>query len=251
VDLVVLGSGTSVPSLRRGSSGYLVRSGRTLVLLDSGPGTLVRILRAGATLEEVSHVVYSHTHVDHTADLAPLLFTSRNPSAPRRSPLTIAGSAGFLEFFGGLSRLYGRWIEATTFPLSLVEIAEGPAARFGDLEIEGCSVPHIPSSVAVKLTEPGGRSLVYSGDTAESDALAEFAKGTGLLLIEASSPDEEPLPGHLTPSLAGRIASRARPERTVLTHFYPSCERVDMLGQFRRAWDGEAALAEDQMRITL
>lgn len=250
MELVVLGSGTSVPSLQRGSSGYLVRSGRTLVLLDSGPGTLVRILRAGATLEEVSHVVYSHTHVDHTADLAPFLFTSRNPSAPRRSPLTIAGSAGFMEFFAGLSRLYGRWIEAATFPMTLAEIAGSPT-RFGDLEIEGCPVPHIPSSIAVKLTDSAGRSLVYSGDTAESDAMADFATGASLLLIEASTPDEEPLPGHLTPSLAGRIASRARPERTVLTHFYPSCERVDMLGQLRRAWDGEAAMAEDQMRITL
>lgn len=248
MELTILGSGTSIPSLRRGSSGYLVRSGPTLALLDSGPGTLVRILRAGATAEEITHIFYSHTHVDHTADLAPLLFTSRNPSAPRRAPLTIAGSAGFMKLFHDLEGAYGRWIEAATFPLTLVELRDG-SRRLGALDVATCPVPHISSSIAYRLTDGAGRSLIYSGDTGESDALADLAMGTDVLLIEASFPDEERVEGHLTPSLAGAVAARARPGRAVLTHFYPSCDRADMLGQLRRTWEGEAILAEDMMRI--
>jgi len=114
--------------------------------------------------------------------------------------------------------------------------------------VAGCRVPHIPSSIALRLADAGGRTLVYSGDTDESDALADLARGADLLLVESSFPDEERIAGHLTPSLAGKIAARAHPRRVVLTHFYPSCERVDMLEQIRRTWDGEVALAEDQMR---
>ncbi len=248
MELTILGSGTSVPSLKRGSPAYLVRSGATLALIDSGPGTLLKILRAGARLDDVTRILYSHTHVDHTADLAPFLFTSRNPEAPRTAPLTIAGSPGFVSFFQQISRLYGNWIEASSFPLEIVTL--GPESRrLGELEVAACPVPHIPSSVALRLTGDGGRSLVYSGDTDESEDLAELARGCDLLLIEAATPDEEKLPGHLTPSLAGRIAAKARPGRVVLTHFYPSCEEADMLGQLRRTYDGEAVLAEDMMRI--
>lgn len=250
MDLTILGSGTSIPSLRRASPGYLVREGTTLALLDSGPGCLRRALEAGASPESITHVLYSHTHVDHTADLAPLLFTSHNPHAPRRTPLTIAGSRGFLDFFEKFSWIYGRWLEPEGFDLTLVEVGERPLL-LGDVEVAACPVPHTPSSIALRLTGLSGRTLVYSGDTDESDALADLARGADLLLIEASFPDEERVEGHLTPALAGRIAARARPGRVVLTHFYPCCDGADMLGQLARAWDGAASMAEDLMRIAL
>jgi len=248
LDLTILGSGTSVPSLKRGSSGYLVREKETLVLLDCGPGTLLRLLRAGASLEEITHVVFSHHHVDHCADLAPLLFTSRNPDRPRRAPLTIAASPEFLEYLADLTRLHGTWLQPSGYRLELTELAE-TAVRLGALEAAACRVPHIASSVAVRLTGDGGRSLVYSGDTDEGDALADLARKADLLLIESSSPDESKLAGHLTPSLAGRIAARAQPAKVVLTHFYPACEGADMMGQLRRTYGGDAVLAADGMRL--
>lgn len=250
MDLTILGSGTSVPSLRRGSSGYLVREKETLLLLDCGPGTLLRVLEAGASLEEITHIAFSHHHVDHCADLVPLLFTSRNPDTPRRAPLTIAASAEFLAYLADLSRLHGRWLEPSGYRLTLAEIGS-EAVRLGDLEAAACRVPHIASSIAIRLAGDGGRSLVYSGDTDEGDDLAELARGTDLLLIEASSPDESKLPGHLTPSLAGKVAARAGPAKVMLTHFYPACEGADMLGQLRRTYGGDAMLAEDRMRLEI
>lgn len=250
MELTILGSGTSIPSTTRGSSGYLVRSEESLVLMDCGPGTLARIVRAGARLEEITCILVSHSHIDHTADLAPFLFASRNRTAPRTAPLIIGGSREFLDFLGRLRDLYGHWVEASGYPLDLVELTES-ALPLGDLKVSACRVPHIDSSVALRLEEPGGSSLVYSGDTGESEALGEFARGAGLLLLECSSPDAEALPGHLTPSGAGRIASRARPRRLVLTHFYPSCEGADLLGELRSTYSGEALLAEDGMRLTV
>lgn len=251
MELTVLGSGTSIPSLHRGSPGYLLRSGSTLALLDSGPGTLLRIVKSGASLEEITHILYSHNHVDHTADLVSFLFASRNPDSPRQAPLAIAGSAGFLSFFRELSSAYGSGIEAATFPLELVEMVPGRTGRLGGLSVDCCPVPHIPSSIACRLTGEEGRSMVYSGDTDECDELAGLATGCDLLLIEASTPDEQKLPGHLTPSLAGKIAARARPGRLLLTHFYPPCESVNMLEQLRKTYDGKADLARDGMRMTL
>jgi ribonuclease BN (tRNA processing enzyme) len=93
--------------------------------------------------------------------------------------------------------------------------------------------------------------MVYSGDTGESAALADFSRATDLLLLECSFPEDLAVEGHLTPSSAGRIASAAAPGRLVLTHFYPACEGRDLLAELRSTYHGEAVLAEDGMRIRI
>ncbi|MCP4693176.1 MAG: hypothetical protein GY859_34355 [Desulfobacterales bacterium] len=55
--------------------------------------------------------------------------------------------------------------------------------------------------------------------------------------------------GHLTPSLAGEIASLAGARKLVLTHFYPECDLVDIEKECGRTYDGPLALAEDLMRV--
>src|SRR5436309_10942381 len=69
MELIVLGSGTAAPSLRRAPPGYLLRIGADRVVLDTGPGTLRRLLEAGVTHDQVTHLFYTHNHLDHTGEL--------------------------------------------------------------------------------------------------------------------------------------------------------------------------------------
>ena len=62
-------------------------------------------------------------------------------------------------------------------------------------------------------------------------------------------PDELKIPGHLTPSLAGDMATRAQVKKLVLTHLYPECDRVDLRAQCRKTYQGPLLIAEDLMRI--
>jgi ribonuclease BN (tRNA processing enzyme) len=253
MDLTILGSGTAVPSLRRGAPGYLVRAGGDLLVLDTGPGTMSRLLKQGVAHENVTHLLYSHNHLDHSGELAPWLFASRIPASSRVNPLTIIGSAAFLTMLDSLREIYGHWIDPATYNLDRIEM-DGAARRraaFSGWEVTVSPVNHIESSLAYRITSAQGRSLVYSGDTDVSDDLVELARGADLLLIEASSPDGRKIESHLTPSLAGEIASRAGVRKVVLTHFYPACDGVDMLAQLHRTYQGEAALAEDGMRLTV
>ena len=55
----------------------------------------------------------------------------------------------------------------------------------------------------------GGESVAYSGDTPESQAVAELAREVDLFVVECSLPDELGTPNHLTPSSAGRLAAAA------------------------------------------
>lgn len=247
--LTILGSGTAVPSKRRAAPGYLLDVGGDRLVFDSGPGTLGRLLTLGVAHDEVSHLFYSHNHLDHCAELPAWLFTGRIPASERTSPLWIGASAGFMEVLGSLRSLYGDWLDARSYCLGLLTLAPGSTARGEDWSVEAFAVNHIESSLAYRLEGPGGRVFVYTGDTDVSEDLIPLCRDADLLLIEASTPDEDKLDGHLTPSEAGRIATRAGARKVVLTHFYPPCDEVDMLSQLRRTCSAEAVLAEDGIKM--
>ncbi|MFQ5702278.1 MAG: MBL fold metallo-hydrolase [Acidobacteriota bacterium] len=251
--LTVLGSGTAVPSTRRGPSGFLLHVGHDHLVFDTGPGTMARLLRAGVTHDQVTHLFYSHNHLDHTGELAPFLFTSRIPASARASRLTICGSAGFMRMFSSLLEVYGDWLAATTYPRELVTLDTGGASRLStdSWSVQAFPVNHIESSLAYRLTHISGKTFVYTGDTDMCDDLLRVADGADLLLIEASMPDGRKIPKHLTPSEAGTIAHRAGARKVILTHFYPPCEDVDMLEQVRDTFTGEALLAEDGLRVEI
>ena len=251
--LTILGSGTAAPSLRRGASGHLLTIGDERLVFDTGPGTLDRLVRAGVDPHSVTHLFYTHNHLDHTGELASWLFASRLPLGGRSAPLAIVGSAGFMELLDRLQTAYGRWVEPEAYRLDRVTLdAAARSSHEGKRwSAQAFPVDHIPSSRGDPVSHDTGKTFVYTGDTGPRDNLAQDCRDADLLLIEASTPDGTALPRHLTPSLAGEAATRAGARRVVLTHFYPPCDRVDMLEQLRKTWDGEAALAEDGMTFDL
>ena len=93
--------------------------------------------------------------------------------------------------------------------------------------------------------------MVYSGDTDFSHNLVNLSRNADLLICESALPDDLKVKGHLTPSLAGEIASLANVRKLVLTHFYPECDLVDIEKQCRKTFAGPLVLAEDLMKIEL
>jgi ribonuclease BN (tRNA processing enzyme) len=79
----------------------------------------------------------------------------------------------------------------------------------------------------------------------------ELAKGSDLLILECSFPDDEAIAGHLTPSEAGDIAARAGAKKLVLTHFYPEILTTDIQAQCRKTYQGNLVLATDLMSLSV
>jgi ribonuclease BN (tRNA processing enzyme) len=248
----ILGSGTCVPSLTRSACSVLVESDRDRILFDTGPGTMRRLLEAGVQIFDLPAVCYSHFHPDHSGELVPFIFANKYPDGSlRRRPLTLIGGRGFLNFYDGLRRVYGNWIELRD---GLLKIAELDNTGFderacGTFFLQSAPVEHNPESLAYRVTGADGRSVVYSGDTDYSENLIRLARNVDVLICEAALPDDLKVDGHLTPSLAGEIAARAGVGKLVLTHLYPECDTVDIQAQCRRTFSGPIVIASDLMRI--
>lgn len=251
--ITLLGTGTCVPSLTRSASAALVQTEAETLLIDSGPGTMGRLLEAGVSIDELTGIFYTHTHPDHTAELVPLLFATKYPACRRTRPLALYGGQGFGAFFDKLKGVYGEWMEPGPGLVRLTELSVAGADLFhqGDLSVRTAPVNHRPESLACRVGVSGGRSVVFSGDTGPSEALIALSHGADILVCECSTPDAGAVPGHLTPSLAGEVAKASQVGMLVLTHFYPACDKVDIEKECRRTYDGQLVLGEDLLPFDL
>jgi ribonuclease BN (tRNA processing enzyme) len=254
IKVTILGSGTCVPSLKRSSCSVLVETGDQKIILDAGPGTMHRLLETGNEIFDITHLIFSHFHPDHTGELVPFIFANRYPDKNRRKvPLTLIGGKGFRDFFNGLKTVYGEWIDLSPGTLKIVELDNNKAfnMNFESFQLDSMPVNHRPESIAIKITSTEGYSLVYSGDTGFSENLIQLSLNTDLLICESALPDNFETPGHLIPSLAGKIAAKAKVSLLVLTHFYPECDQFDIANQCRRTYNGKLVLAEDLINFEL
>jgi ribonuclease BN (tRNA processing enzyme) len=252
IHVTILGSGTCVPSLARSSCSVLMEINGEKLLFDAGAGTLRRMLECRVSIFDISRIFFSHFHPDHTAELVSFLFSSKYAgSRPRSTPLTLVGGNGFIAFYQKLKLAYGSWIELDPDTLRILEMDSQVPDRMACNGFSVASRPaaHNPESISYRVTSPSGYSVVYSGDTDYSENLIALSAEASVLICECSHPDSQKVQGHLTPSLAGKIASCASVKKLVLTHFYPVCDSFDIEKECRKFYNGELVLAEDLMRL--
>ena len=251
--ITILGSGTGYPSLSRSSCSNLVETGTCRMVFDLGSGTIRRLLECGRTVGDITHVVFTHFHPDHCAELAPFLFALRSPELKKEgAKLTLVGGKGLSELYEGLIKVFGRWIQLDPDLLEVIELDVASEDRLvlGDTVLRSIPVMHNKESLAYRL-ESFGRSLVISGDTDLCENIVKISEKADMLICESSTPDGEKRDGHLTPSLAGKIARDAGVKKLVLTHFYPGCDKTDIAKQCFKTYDGPLFKAEDLMTFYL
>ncbi len=250
MELFLLGSGTCVPSADRGPSGLVLKLVSHLILVDPGSGSLQQMARLGIDFRKIDFICLTHFHPDHISDLIPFLFaTNYTVDFTRTLPLQIIGPPGLQSFYGRLHEIFGRWIEAQSYARMFQEM-EASRLEFPDLTIETLPMAHSELAVGYRI-DAGRRSLTYSGDTDYCANIITLGKNADLLILECSSPDERKMAGHLTPALAGRIASEASCRRLLLTHFYPLFQGHDILRECQKEFPGPIILAEDGLHLSI
>jgi ribonuclease BN (tRNA processing enzyme) len=254
MNLLILGSGTGTPLPNRASPSLALFTGHNLVLFDIGPGTIRQLKRAGVDHDRIDQIFITHFHPDHTADLIHFLFATRDPKVLQsRDPFVITGPEGLEKFLAKLRNVYEKWLDIPGELITIEELnTKGPDRRsYPNYDILSTPVKHAPGSLAYRVHGKKGESFVYSGDTEYCNEIVDLAKGCDLLILECSFPEGKPVEGHLTPLLAGRIATLAGVKRLLLIHFYPEVLATDISSNCRRAYKGELILGRDMLHITV
>jgi len=229
MNLVVLGSGSTVPHPKRSSAGFWLETGGGTVVLDCSASVPYRMAQEGLNWPELDAIWISHFHMDHVGGLGPLFAGTKH--APemreRKNPLTIYGPKGTERLFDGISSARDYKLREQPFPVKVIEIDE--AEKFEivpGVEAVTMKTPHTDESLAIRIRD-GQTTLMYSADTGPDEKIADFAAGVDLMLLECTFVREKPSQKHLVLREAIHLINQARPRRAMLTHFYPEWDNVD------------------------
>lgn len=248
--LTIVGSGTGVPSLKRCSPCVVVEVAQSVAVLDTGPGSMRRMLEIDITYADVTALHYTHTHVDHVNDFAQFLFAAKYDESPRTEPLKITGPPGFKSFYERMVALYGDQIISDKYSMTLEELSKDER-DYKDYSLKTRPMLHMVPCTGYRIEDRNGASVAYTGDTDYCESVVELAGGVDVLVIEAALPPAFDLEGHLEPEAAGRIAAEAGVGTLVITHLYPVCDRYDTEAEVRKSYGGDVIIAEDLLRLDI
>ncbi len=218
--LTILGSSGGYSGPENPTSGFLLEAGGARLWIDAGHGTFSALQRV-ADYTAIDAVLVSHVHADHCVDLYALNIALRfHEQGVLRKPLYCP-----LEVWERVPLLLGDSAEAQegfrqTFDFH--PVAAGETVELAGARVSYLRTDHPNYCLAMRLETDEG-ILTYSADTGPGADLAGFARGSDLLLCEATY--QEGLVGapvHLTARQAAETALRAGVRDLVLTHVWPA-----------------------------
>lgn len=214
--LTVLGSGSAWSECGC-NAGYLVDG---TVLVDCGAPVPALVRRAGASVHDISLVLLTHFHADHTFMLPTVLGGRAQAGKTAGDALVIAGPVGTREYVSRLiSTGYGahqrQTVEDNLRP-EFVVLQDGSDIELAGYRVQAHSVVHSTGpSLAYRLTDSRGAAVGFSGDTELCAGLRRSIAGCELYVCECTGWDGPEPGGHLwRDEVAALVADN--PETTFL-----------------------------------
>lgn len=277
--LVLLGT-KGGPAIRPGgpmpTASLLDIAGRRCVM-DCGLGVSKGLVEAGVDLKTLDLIFITHLHSDHVLELGPLLHTAWTTGLA--TPVQVLGPPGTQAVWDG-------FVASLRYDIDLRIEDEGrPDLRAlvqiheftdGPLPVPGLSVaalrvhhPPVTDCFALRFDSPGW-SVTFSSDTAYFPPLADFARGSDILIHEAMlergvdrlvarTGNGTRLKAHITRSHteaadAARIATAAGVKTLVLHHLIPADDpgitQDDWLAAVAPVFGGRTLVGFDGLTLT-
>lgn len=275
VSLQVLGSGGPELDDQRASSSYLVwLDGKAIVMIDAGGGSSYNFEKSGANFNDIKAVVFTHFHVDHSADFSEYVKYSYFSS--RKEDLFVYGPAGnevmpsATAFINALYKKDGAYPylnnninlkSNNSYHINTTDInLDKKRSEFKlDKEITLTAVPvhHGPLAAVSWRVDLAGCAITFSGDMSNKyNSLAGLAINSDILVAHNAVPENAnrfALNLHMPPSVIGKISNQAKVKKLILSHRMNRTlgKEKETLEYIRKSYSGAVEFSNDLDRYDL
>lgn len=265
--VITLGSGAPPQSLDRSSPCTMIQFQDKYFVVDMGYGASQQMVKLGIEPADVSNVLFTHLHADHSLDYGYFLIIGWHDG---RECLNVTGPKGTVKMHEAYTDIYdGDIMYRANLGISLKGIKEDVGFRevkggesFGldGVKISCIQVPHTAYTVSYKF-QAAGKTVVVSGDLMYHEPFVEFIQGADMVIFDANQADSTFLQergprfranlekSHATVPQLGQMAEKAGVPSIVLTHLTPGTFIGQMIKDIAAVYNGEVIVAEDLLAI--
>jgi ribonuclease Z len=275
----ILGTGTPTPSPDRFGSAFVAQFGNRNLMVDCGPATTHKMVKAGLWPTQVSDLFFTHHHFDHNVDYPCFLLSRWDQSIGEEELLRVYGpdlTTEITQSLIGPSGVFAPdWKARVGHPASqqvfvnrggtlprqppevlAKDIGPGTVIEGEGWTMESAFADHAQpflDSLAYRLETDDG-SVVFTGDTEPCDSVVELARGADLMFAMCWD-DEDYMASHgegdgvSGARGAAGMAARAEVGRLVLVHSNPRLDEPDArdraIAHAGEIYSGEVTLASE------
>jgi len=255
--LTILGSGTFFVNATVSASAFVLEINGKNILIDCGPGTLVKLAMAGYKLEDIDYVFISHFHPDHSSDLFPLFM-----NVFLADKFTPGGVIKFPKFFGpvGLDKFLSDYSKLTELPAydgwNKIQVNDySPEMILEDFKVKTFKVTHAAFGFQARAYalrfEYDNKVIVFSGDTAMCEGIQQACENADVFVCDMSFPKTMNTNVHLNTSEVGEIAEKGKVKKLIVDHFYPQFDTDTLISEVKETYSGNIVKAKDLEVIEL
>jgi ribonuclease Z len=240
MEVILLGTGSPLPSAHRAGPATLVKAGGTNLLVDCGRGVIMRLTAAGVAPQAISAVLLTHMHSDHVTDLNDVITSHWVMNAapvtlrvygPQGAKALVEATLAMLSF--DIKYRIDHHADLNTPPqVETTELSPGDVFKVGACVISAHRTDHSPvfPTLGYRI-ESGGAVAALAGDTIPCPELDEMCRGADVYVQTVIRDDlvrrvpskrlQDILDYHSTVAQAAQTAQRASVRTLMLTHYVP------------------------------
>ncbi len=277
----VLGAGTPTPTPTRFGSSYVVEVGGEQLMIDCGPATTYKLVKAGLWPTDVDYLFLTHHHFDHDVDYPCFLLCRWDQSIGKENRLQVFGptlTERITEGIPGEDGVFSHdWKARVSHPLSqqvyvnrggtlprmppdvlAADVGPGSVYASANWEMTAAPAEHVQpylDSLAYRLDSPEG-SIVFTGDTEPCQSVVDLARDADVMLCVCWD-DQEVMDangeahGQCGTTGAARMAQDAGVKKLVLVHVGQRLSGHGPMekgvGDVKQLYDGEVLFSEELM----
>lgn len=283
--LYIVGSGGPVATPEAFGTSLVLRSGDDYLMFDCGPAATHKMVKMGLSPGQIDHLFFTHHHSDHDLDYPAFLLTRWFDDAGQLPELQVFGpeptelltrrlidldEGAFAHDFKvrmnhpmslAVYEMYGGKLPRRGPAVKTLDIGPGKVCEGEDWEVVAAPAKHVEpwlDSLAYRFNGSQG-SVVFTGDTAPCDTVAELAEGTDVLVVNCVGLEDEIAAWggneYMIGSKAtGRLACDVGAKKLVLTHNTYLMKHGPMergIAEIAREFDGEVINGEEMLEVRL
>lgn len=199
----------------RSTGGIFLREESAALVIDPGPGALLRLHEEGLDPTELEGFLVSHCHIDHSNDAA-IISEAITKGSTRRKGILIAAPS-VIEGYGRSGPMIPKYYR--TRLKRVFKARPGDVYHIKGLKVGCTRARHTDRTTVGFIFDTRHGQVGYVSDTEYFDDMPDIYNGCRVLIVCATRPLGARIHHHLCTEDVAELVSRVAPKLAVLTHF--------------------------------